>query len=446
MPGPSVEHGLPQHRLRPTSTRCTTATGRSGRSTRVTSAAFPDAAASPARSDADMPVDQSSAIDDLGCRGNQRAREPRHRPEHDDDARAASFEQHVRRHREPRLAGRQPQQRLRPARTRSGTRGQHDSGHVGHGYCYTHDDRCDRRGPARRPAREPGGASLGRRCRLPRALRHPRGAARRRSRRGHPARTGGDRRGDRAPPAHRREAGRRGHVAELQSLGAGRRATEFADELAAGNAAYEARFGRVFIIRAAGRTRAEILAELERRLQLDDATELLIVGEQLRDIALLRLEKLFGDAVMSHVTTHVLDAALGRPAAGISVALSGPTGEIIATGVTDADGRVADTRPRRAARRATTASSSRRARTSPPIGSPTFYPRVTVDFIITDPAAHYHVPLLLSPFAYSHLPRQLVVRAIQLARATRRTAPSRWSGARSRSRTSHVARSRANSS
>ena len=72
-------------------------------------------------------------------------------------------------------------------------------------------------------------------------------------------------------------------------------ATELADELAAGNAAYEQRFGRVFIIRAAGRSRAEILAELERRLQLDDTTELLIVGEQLRDIALLRLEKLFGE-------------------------------------------------------------------------------------------------------------------------------------------------------
>jgi len=71
-------------------------------------------------------------------------------------------------------------------------------------------------------------------------------------------------------------------------------ATELADELATGNAAYERRFGRVFIIRAAGRSRAEILTELEHRLQLDDTTELIIVGEQLRDIALLRLEKLFG--------------------------------------------------------------------------------------------------------------------------------------------------------
>lgn len=70
---------------------------------------------------------------------------------------------------------------------------------------------------------------------------------------------------------------------------------ELADEIAAGNRAYEQRFGRVFIIRAAGRTRAEILAELNRRLQLDDETELVIVGEQLRDIALLRLQKLFGE-------------------------------------------------------------------------------------------------------------------------------------------------------
>lgn len=69
--------------------------------------------------------------------------------------------------------------------------------------------------------------------------------------------------------------------------------TEFAAEIASGNAAYEERFGRVFIIRAAGRTRREILDELTRRLELDDTVELQVVGEQLRDIALLRLQKLF---------------------------------------------------------------------------------------------------------------------------------------------------------
>ncbi|ROQ40094.1 2-oxo-4-hydroxy-4-carboxy-5-ureidoimidazoline decarboxylase [Frondihabitans sp. PhB188] len=69
-----------------------------------------------------------------------------------------------------------------------------------------------------------------------------------------------------------------------------------AEALAEGNAAYEERFGRVFLIRAAGRSRAEVLSELRRRIVLDDDAELEIVGEQLRDIALLRLETLFGGA------------------------------------------------------------------------------------------------------------------------------------------------------
>ena len=65
------------------------------------------------------------------------------------------------------------------------------------------------------------------------------------------------------------------------------------ERLAAGNAAYEERFGRIFLIRAVGRSRAEIVAELERRLTLDDHEELVTVGEQLREIALLRLTATF---------------------------------------------------------------------------------------------------------------------------------------------------------
>lgn len=69
---------------------------------------------------------------------------------------------------------------------------------------------------------------------------------------------------------------------------------ELARQLAEGNAAYESRFDRVFLIRAAGRTRAEILRELERRLANDDDTETAEVAEQLREIAVLRLETMFG--------------------------------------------------------------------------------------------------------------------------------------------------------
>ena len=60
--------------------------------------------------------------------------------------------------------------------------------------------------------------------------------------------------------------------------------------LAAGNLAYEEKFGRVFLIRAAGRTAPEILAALNTRLSNPPAEEDAIVAQQLREIALLRLE------------------------------------------------------------------------------------------------------------------------------------------------------------
>jgi 2-oxo-4-hydroxy-4-carboxy-5-ureidoimidazoline decarboxylase len=63
-----------------------------------------------------------------------------------------------------------------------------------------------------------------------------------------------------------------------------------ASRLAAGNAAYENRFDRVFLIRAAGRSADEILGELERRLDNDDGTERDETVRELSEIAVLRLE------------------------------------------------------------------------------------------------------------------------------------------------------------
>jgi len=63
-----------------------------------------------------------------------------------------------------------------------------------------------------------------------------------------------------------------------------------AARLTAGNAAYEERFDRVFLIRAAGRDAEEILGELDRRLRNDDAAERAETVDNLRQIALLRLE------------------------------------------------------------------------------------------------------------------------------------------------------------
>jgi 2-oxo-4-hydroxy-4-carboxy-5-ureidoimidazoline decarboxylase len=59
--------------------------------------------------------------------------------------------------------------------------------------------------------------------------------------------------------------------------------------IAAGNAEYERRFGRVFLIRAAGRAPEEMLAELERRLANDPSDEWREAAAQLGEIAVLRL-------------------------------------------------------------------------------------------------------------------------------------------------------------
>jgi len=60
-----------------------------------------------------------------------------------------------------------------------------------------------------------------------------------------------------------------------------------------GNRQYEQRFNRVFLIRAKGRTPADILAHLHRRLGNNDAQELLETAEQLQQITLLRFQELF---------------------------------------------------------------------------------------------------------------------------------------------------------
>jgi 2-oxo-4-hydroxy-4-carboxy-5-ureidoimidazoline decarboxylase len=84
-------------------------------------------------------------------------------------------------------------------------------------------------------------------------------------------------------------------LSEGEQAGLDAAAEGTAAALARGNAVYEERFGRVFLIRAAGRSRADILDELQRRLKLDEEEERIEVGEQLTQIALLRLQTLFAD-------------------------------------------------------------------------------------------------------------------------------------------------------
>jgi 2-oxo-4-hydroxy-4-carboxy-5-ureidoimidazoline decarboxylase len=93
--------------------------------------------------------------------------------------------------------------------------------------------------------------------------------------------------GERAGAGHDAEHSRR-EQAGVDASG------DTATLLAAGNRAYESRFDRVFLIRAAGRDGAEILAELTRRLGNDEESERAETIGQLREIALLRLAQAVG--------------------------------------------------------------------------------------------------------------------------------------------------------
>lgn len=65
--------------------------------------------------------------------------------------------------------------------------------------------------------------------------------------------------------------------------------------LAEANRLYEARFGRIFLVCATGKSAAEILEILRRRLQNDDKTELHVAAEEQRQIIRIRLQKWLGD-------------------------------------------------------------------------------------------------------------------------------------------------------
>lgn len=106
------------------------------------------------------------------------------------------------------------------------------------------------------------------------------------------------------------------------------------------------------------------------------------------------------------LSTHVLDATTGRPAAGVQVRLERRSADAwtpVGRGLTGPDGRLSGQswlpagEPVPGVYRITFASGRYFAER----GTASFYPEITVAFEVSSPDEHYHVPLLLSPFAYS---------------------------------------------
>ena len=103
---------------------------------------------------------------------------------------------------------------------------------------------------------------------------------------------------------------------------------------------------------------------------------------------------------MTSISTHVLDTARGCPARGVPVRLEAEDGTVLAEAVTDDDGRVAqlggdDLSPGRVRLVFDTAGYHATS------GELAFFPEVVVTIDVFDADGRLHVPLLLSPFAYS---------------------------------------------
>jgi 5-hydroxyisourate hydrolase len=100
---------------------------------------------------------------------------------------------------------------------------------------------------------------------------------------------------------------------------------------------------------------------------------------------------------MSTISTHVLNTSSGKAAANVGVRLLESNREI-GRGSTDTNGRCASLLPPGAE---LAAGVYRLVFDVEPIFPEGFYPEISVVFLVRDPAAHYHIPLLISPFGYT---------------------------------------------
>lgn len=189
--------------------------------------------------------------------------------------------------------------------------------------------------------------------------------------------------------------------------------TEFA-LFAEANAAYKTKFGFPFILCVRRHTKDSILASFARRLGNDGGAEERQALAEIGRIATLRLAGLIengeGLAVYGRLSTHVLDARAGHPAAGmvldlVELSRYGPE-RPIAQAITNADGR---TDPALVHGRPVPAGvyelrfrvADYYARQGIPLSDPPCFDIIPVRFTVSEPEGHLHVPLLATPWSYT---------------------------------------------
>ncbi|MDX2203681.1 MAG: 2-oxo-4-hydroxy-4-carboxy-5-ureidoimidazoline decarboxylase [Hyphomicrobiaceae bacterium] len=179
------------------------------------------------------------------------------------------------------------------------------------------------------------------------------------------------------------------------------------------NEAYGRRFGFPFIICVRRHTRDSILARFAARLAGSQDDEIAAALCEIGFITRLRLASLVdgpgAPKVAGRLSTHVLDVAAGKPAAGIPVVLKeiGSSAEgVLARAVTNHDGRtdapLLGGEPLRIGHYEIAFHvGGYFAAQGSAAASPPFLDVVPIRFAIAEPEGHYHVPLLVSPWSYS---------------------------------------------
>jgi 2-oxo-4-hydroxy-4-carboxy-5-ureidoimidazoline decarboxylase len=180
------------------------------------------------------------------------------------------------------------------------------------------------------------------------------------------------------------------------------------------NDGYQSKFGIPFIICVRRHTKDSILSEFERRLAQDkgDAFEIAL-GEIFR-IAALRLDERVTApmrlALHGRLSTHVLDTHGGMPAANVPVELwelsrDGEARLLVRT-VTNRDGRT--DKPLIAERPVPIGTYELRFSIAGyfkacgvALAEPPFFDVVPIRFSVAEPEAHYHVPLVATPWSYA---------------------------------------------
>ena len=180
------------------------------------------------------------------------------------------------------------------------------------------------------------------------------------------------------------------------------------------NNAYRAKFGFPYVVCVRRHTRDSVLRDFERRLPNDAKAEAQAsIGEIFR-IAALRLDQLVASddklAVHGRLSTHVLDTHSGRPAAGISIELTELSdlgqSRVVAQAITNSDGRTDQPliggRPVPIGRYELTFHvGAYFADRGVPLSDPPFLDRIPLQFAVSDPEGHLHVPLLVTPWSYA---------------------------------------------